>query len=755
MRKLAILSLAFSTAVFLACYLIPLDWLSAVALILTGIGLPVVLFCSRWRRAFMLAWLGALCGLTLFFCHAQRTSVPASELDGETRNIRAVVISWPVEYDTYTRVEIRLETEGLPRLTALLYDNEKALSGTEPGQWIEGEVRLRPADTRYGEEYTAYNARDVYLIASSRGTMQQGKRSFMLSLLPMRINRQILKLVNDLFPKDTVAFFQALMLGDKTQLYLDKGRHLALSRAGLMHVVAVSGMHIAFIIGLLQTVFGKTRLSSLLSIALVWLFVLITGAGPSAVRAGLMQTMLLLAPLFGRENDELTSLSFALGILLLLNPFAAASVSLQLSFASLAGILCFAGRLSEKVYDSLPALRDGWLGRTMVGAVVNSLSVMPFTIPLMAVHFGYVSILSPLTNLLCLWAVSLCFSGAYFTCAAGLVFRPLGVFAARLLAWPARWILLSADLISSVPFSVAYLEKTEIVMWLSFVYLLFAVSHFLPLRRLLRFLIPAGIAAVSLAVILVSIRLDYESGPGTIGVLDVGQGQCICVMSGQHTVLIDCGGTGALQNAGETAGRYLISRGRKTVDALLLTHLDSDHTNGVTMLMEYVPVGTVLLCAGQDPENSNLSEIAAAAEAHGTHILFLEQDSALTLGSLYAELYTPSEGVKGNDGCLCMVFSLGEYQMLVTGDVSATAEQKLLQRYPLSNLELLVAGHHGSRYSNSERLLRRIGAHTAVVSCGYNTYGHPAQETLERFSSLGYTVMRTDTDGTVEIRVEE
>ena len=193
-----------------------------------------------------------------------------------------------------------------------------------------------------------------------------------------------------------------------------------------MHVVAVSGMHIAFIIGLLQTVFGKTRFSSLLSIALVWLFVLVTGAGPSAVRAGLMQTLLLLAPLFGRENDVLTSLSFALGLLLLLNPFAAASVSLQLSFASLAGILCFAGRLSDKVYDSLPALRDGWLGRTMVGAVVNSLSVMPFTIPLMAVHFGYVSILSPLTNLLCLWAVSLCFSGAYFACAIGLVFRPLG-----------------------------------------------------------------------------------------------------------------------------------------------------------------------------------------------------------------------------------------------------------------------------------------------------------------------------------------
>ena len=100
---------------------------------------------------------------------------------------------------------------------------------------------------------------------------------------------------------------------------------------------------------------------------------------------------------------------------------------------------------------------------------------------------------------------------------------------------------------------------------------------------------------------------------------------------------------------------------------------------------------------------------------------------------------------------MMMEYSFGDFDMLVTGDAPKAAEKELLARVPLRNLELLIVGHHGSRYSSSGELLGSIGADTALISVGYNTYGHPTYETLERLNAYGYSIYRTDLNGTVEI----
>lgn len=753
MRSLAITALSFSAAVFAACYWLPYDVLPLLAAIVCGLGILLFAPRRRWLRGTVLALLACGVGLGWFWLHGQTTAVPAARLDGETRTIRALVTDYPLNTDSYSRVTVRLETEGLPRLNALLYDNSRSLSDTQPGERLELEARLRSADTRYGEKDGTYNAQDVYLIANARGEILRTPGPLPLSKYPLRLNRLLSGLVRELFPEDTVAFFQALTLGDRSELYKDKTLQMALSRAGLMHITAVSGMHIVFLVGLVQAIFGKNRRSAVMALALMWLFVLATGAGPSAVRAGLMQTLLLLAPLLRRENDTVTSLSFALAFILLLNPYAAASVGLQLSFASLTGILCFSDRLSEGIYGRLPALRRSRLGRGAVGALVNSLSVMPFTMPLMGLHFGYVSLLAPLANVLAYTPVTVCFCGAYVICGVGLLSPVLGTWLGWILAWLARYVILAARFVSVLPAAAVYLNRNETAVWAILAYLLFLGFQLLPLCRSLRLAFPALLTMLALGVVMLTARLDYEKGPGTVAVLDVGQGQCICVLQGGATMMIDCGGLGTLNNAGETAGAYLLSRGRGQVDVLLLTHLDSDHCNGVETLLALCPVNRLLLPANAFDENGMLELISAAAEKQGTELVFLDEDAALTLERIYVEIYAPPAGAEGNDGCLSCVVSLGAYDMLVTGDLSQRAETQLLDRRPVSDLELYIVGHHGSKYASSERLLESIGADTAVVSCGYNSYGHPAPETLERLESFGYTVYRTDTDGTIEIRI--
>ena len=106
-----------------------------------------------------------------------------------------------------------------------------------------------------------------------------------------------------------------------------------------------------------------------------------------------------------------------------------------------------------------------------------------------------------------------------------------------------------------------------------------------------------------------------------------------------------------------------------------------------------------------------------------------------------------------NERCLSAVISVGGFDMLITGDMNQTAERELLKEHELRDLDLLVVGHHGSKYAACGELLSGIGAHSAIVSSGYNTFGHPAAETLARLAQYGYHVFRTDEEGTVELRI--
>ena len=753
LRKLAVAALAFSAAVFAANYILPSAWTPLCAAALAVLGSVLAALHRKWLRGCVIALLAASVGLGCFSLHEQRTTVPARELDGTEHEITARLLDYPQEYASYCRARVKLESDGLPRLEAFVYDNGKWLSGAQPGQLLRFTGKLRAADTKYGQDYTNYKAKDVYFTITARSAVLALDRGFDLRTLPVRLNHAVSQMVASIFPVDVSGYITALLLGDKTGLYADPGTELALSRAGFMHVVAVSGMHIAYLVTLLQMLFGRTRKSSLLCILLVWFFVLMTGASPSAVRAGIMQTLLLLASVVRRENDTLTSLSAALALILLVNPYAAASVSLQLSFSSMAGLMCFSDWFSESLSTLLPSNRLGRLLEGAAAVVAASLSAMVFTLPLVAIHFGYAAILSPLSGMLALWTVPLCFCGAYLACFIGALLPAAGTALAWLVAWPARFLLLVARLTASIPFAVVYLQNGLALLWLLFCYAAFAALSLTQLDRRLKLLLPAALSAAALFAVGTVTRASYEREPGIVSVLDVGQGQCITAYSGESTVMIDCGGLWSLENAGETAGAYLSACGRKQVDLLILTHLDEDHVNGVPMLLEMTRVKRIVMPVQDDWSGDTLTALRHSAERHGTELLVLREDLELVCAGIRASIFTPVTEGDANERSLMSRVSLGSYDVLVTGDASADAERALLAAHRLHDIELLVVGHHGSHSSSCEELLQSIGAHTAVISVGYNTYGHPSEETLERLDACGYTVFRTDQDGNIVIRI--
>ena len=752
MRKLAIACGAFSAAIFLAQYVLPANWLFPLAIVFALPGIGLILFRRRWLLPVIISFCALSAGLYVYGMHQMLTLDRAHGLNGQELNCSGQILSIPAKGNVRGRTEVLLQIDDHTALESTLFSD--SLKDAVPGDCFQGTFSLRSADVRDGERYDNNPARGIYLIANQRGELKlTGEHHFSLLGLASSLNAKLCERIRLVFPEDTFAFFQALMLGEKTDLYHDDALHLRMSRAGLMHMIAVSGMHIAFLVGMLRHLFGNTRRASLLSILLIWSFVLLTGSTPSAVRAGLMQTIALLAPVFGREDDPPTSLLFALALILLENPYAAGSVSLQLSFASLAGIELFSDRIRQAVLNAIPKSLPWRFRNYLSSNFANSIAVLVFSTPLIALHFGSVSVLSPLSNIFTLWAVPICFGAGYLCCLISFAFLPAAQLTAWVLSWLARYIVWVAGIFSAPGFSCLYLCLKWNWLWLALVYVLFVGAAILLRDSWLRWVYPTGLAIFSLFVLLTVTRLYYGNAPGYMTAVNVGQGQSLVVFSGEDTIAIDCGNINSLYDAGDLTGSYLCSRGREDIDLLVLTHLHSDHADGVLRLMAYLPVREIMLGPEMEDPNGLMPQIQEAADRTGTRISILREDRSEKLGAITMDLFMPGDAGEINERCLTAKIGIDGYDLLVTGDINMTAERELLVKEELKDIDLLVVGHHGSKYASSPELLQTIGADTAIISCGYNTFGHPTPETLERLDKYGYTVYRTDEEGTIELRV--
>ena len=754
MRRLALTSAGLAFAVFLSYYLLPFSALFPSALFAAAAALLLFLFCRRFPagRLCALLLLGAAVGLLAFLLHWHLTLRYAGEWDETEQTFSVRVMEPPERYDHYTRLHVqRLEK---PRLDLMLYDyGDRVVESLQPGEILTVTVGLRRADLRYGERNDSYVSRDIYLTGTLKALENTGQVRRSIRTVAADLSGKLSDYAQQLFSDDTSVFMRALMLGDKTDFYRDTALYASMRGAGLMHVVAVSGMHIAFLVGVIQLLFGARPASSVAGLMLVWFFVLMTGATPSAVRAGIMQSVLLMAPVFRRENDGITSLAFALALILLVNPFSCASISLQMSFSAMAGMILLAEPLTDLFCRAL-ALRETSPWRKPVAVVAASLAVLATSTPFSVIHFGTFALYAPVSNLLGLWAVSLCFVGGYASVLASLIWEPLGLlfrFPTELLA---RYLRLLAGGICRLPHHVIVMQRTEMLLWLLSVYLLVLIAWRCRAGPRFRILLPLTLCVVSLTAALWSVRERYRSADGVIAALDVGQGACVAVLSGDTTVLLDCGGTGTLTNAGETAANWLEAAGRNRVDLLILSHLHSDHCSGVPMLLELIPVGEIVLSPDADSDEAMLPEILEAAEKHGTEVKMIREDLVWSRGMLRLRAAAPSDTGTENERCIISLLSIGDYDMLFTGDAPAEAEEQYLKDRDLPDMELLIVGHHGSRTSTGEKLLETIRAEDAIISVGRNnSYHHPNREVLIRLQNSGCHIYRTDRNGTVEVRV--
>ncbi len=732
MRKLVWFAAAFAAACGLYLY-----WLCDLRLLWLALGFLLVSVAAAFRKLprLRLAALGAAFGILWCICYQQVILSPARQLAQQEHHLTVTVQEPPRASQQGSSVEVLLSTR-TRSLSAMLYASE--LPACSPGDRLSGLFLVEPSGVRIADDESLYlQSKGISLCLYDRSdlTVEQGQPA-----IGIRIRLWLQNRISRLYDGETAGFVRALLTGDRSGLSYATRNQLAVS--GISHAVAVSGMHVSMLLMLLSFLFGgNPRLTALCGIPLVILFAVMTGASASVCRSAAMNLFLLTAPLVRRESDPPTNLACAGLLLLLENPWSIANVSFQLSFASVAGLVLFAGPIQKKILSVRK--HPGWLLKFLASSLSASLSASLLTLPLTVWYFKMVSLAAPLTNLLVLWAVTFIFTLGLLSA----ILVPIGailVFPVRLLT---EGLLLLCRSISSFPYAAAYPHNPILMTAALLAYAVFALV--LLCKRLRgRIWYLSAITALLLFSVVAG-RWPLLSNTAVLTALDVGQGQCLLFQRGSFAAVIDCGGPNA-DAAGEQAAQALHSAGISQVDAVILTHFDADHCGGVPQLLDRVTVDRIIMPDLDVPAKHLLLEEAAA---HDTAVTLLTTEALIRTNHTSMWLFPQEKGKIGNEASLCLLATAAEYDILITGDLSSEGELALLARYPLPTLDLLVVGHHGSAGSTCDHLLQTLQPKTALISAGKNSYGLPAEETLTRLRKARVRLLRTDRDGTIVIPI--
>lgn len=729
MRKLAIFSAAFAAAAAVYVYWfrdVRALWIAGAFLLLSPLCLSLGL-----RRVCALL-LGFSAGLIWCFGYQQIHLRPADRICGTEQFLTVTLQEDPVETSLGFRATVRLTVEG-KQYDAVLYGDTFAFSA-DAGDRVSGLMRVKPAglDISDGESLYHRSLGISLLLFAEKLAVEPADPPWYV-----QVRQWLRSRIDSLYTGDCAGLLQALLIGDRANL--SYGAQSDLSISGLSHAVAVSGMHVSILLTMVSFCLGgNPRLTALIGYPVIVAFVLMTGASPSACRAAVMQGMLLAAPLLHRESDPLTTLGAAALMLLLENPWCIASVSFQLSFAAMLGLITVGNSIKSRLFHKKPQA-DG-IYRYLEAGIAASVSTTLTTLPLTVYYFGMVSFVAIPVNLAVLWAITWIFILGALSCLLG--------GAGAVLAFPVRflcrYVLFACDCAAKFPFAAAYPQNAPLMV---LAFLLYAALCLILLGKLKGRLVLASCFTAGFLLCILWGKWNLHHGEMTFRVLDVGQGQSLIYQNGDYTAVIDCGSSDL--DAAKLAAHTLFSGGQTHVDTLILTHYDEDHAGDVLHLMELVQVGMVVL---PDMPDRTVAR-QAIEESADCPVVTVSDLTELSCEGGTVTIFPPIVRANDSNSGICVLASAGEYDILITGDLDQYLEMRLLSNWNVPQAELLVAGHHGAKSSTSQILLDTVCPQIAAISVGEdNRYGHPAPETLERIAAAGAEIYRTDLHGTLVFR---
>lgn len=605
-----------------------------------------------------------------------------------------------------------------------------------------------------------------------------------------RIKYRLESVLDRCLSNEDAAVMKGVILGDKA--FMDEDTKRLYKDAGIIHIMAVSGLHISILGMGLYKLLRKIRFpiipASVLPIAFMYIYGQMCGMSASSIRAIVMFGIRLLAPVLGRTYDLLSALSLAEIMLLIEQPLYLYNSGFLFSFGAILGVTIVAPGIKLKFFSDV-LVRMGLLPENeksgtgsykmkfadekvterelvcehVLNAFRSGIGIAIATLPVYCMYYYTYPIHSLFLNLIVIPVVGILMIIGIITMSFGAVLIFFGAGDIHLLGLPVRMILLfyrflcsSTVITRRMTWYMGHSGGLRVLVYIVVIGL-FVYTSFQN-KRYCKLLIGAAI-----------IILTFHIGPQlNISMIDVGQGDGIVISSGNSNVLID-GGSTSKKNVGKyQIIPFLKYKGIGSLDAIVLTHEDEDHLSGIMDILDDMEKGGIYVKKLILPEvnetcrGDNYHRLENRAEELKIPVFYINTGERFRIGKteflcINPELNMKVEGANAYSTVLFMKH--GNFTALLTGDCEQEGQdniKRVIHNNPdiFNNIDLLKVAHHGSKYTTDTEFLEMIKPRIALISCGEdNRYGHPHSEVLERLTDIGTIIYRTDISGEIEVNV--
>lgn len=612
-----------------------------------------------------------------------------------------------------------------------------------------------------------------------------------------KISNQILERIvlrtKRVLNEETASILLGLILGNKTDI--DEQTQDDFRNASMSHILAISGMHVAYVLlginFIFKKLFGK-RNTEIISIFILIFYMFITNFSPSIVRAGIMGIILIFSKLIYRKNDIYNTISISLFLILIYNPFLIQNLGLLLSYGGVIGIVIFNKyilnilkniNVKNKIYKYKIRPKIGRYIDKIKEIISVSISVQLFILPLIISSLNTFNPYFLISNLILSFVIGPVVILGFIFIILILINSSIAEIFSPLIQIGITILKLISN-IGKLPFSKIYVATPTI--FLISIYYLFLFVLFLcyniysiknPSKTQIRVKNLIALMKINLRkngkkvrLIIIIIILSFSviyciPKKLKIHFIDVGQGDSSLIITPQKkTILIDGGGS---SNSDFDVGKstlipYILDRGFTSIDIVIISHFDQDHVGAIFTLLQELRVGRVYI--SKQAENSENYEkfLKIISEKNIKVYEVMAGNKIHVEKNLYLDILWPTENLISTNALNnnAMVFNLHykKFSMLFTGDIEETSEKEILKlcskNKDLLKANILKVAHHGSKTSSTSEFINVVNPKIAVIGVGNNNkFGHPNENVLERLKQLGCKVFRTDLGGEISIEV--
>ncbi len=698
-----------------------------------------------------------------------------------TIKMRAEIISLPEVKNTYNKYIVKTidnKYVNNSKGTNIIAYINKDIS-LSPGDIISIEGNISKAEERRNFGGFNYNSflkqKKIYGILYVEKVNKINNKYdlyFILGFIKQCLNNKL----DLLYKNEESNFLKSILIGEKE--FLDDRIKNDFRNSSLSHVLAISGMHVSYIVIALKFFFQKTiknrKMQNRILIVFLFFFSLITGLQPSCIRACIMNSLVLISENVYSKNNIYISICISFCILIMINPYNIFSVGMWLSFMGTLGIILFSNffiRILEHIVNK--KIRENIIKKIIMyilNLFIICVSAQIMIVPVMLYNFNTYSLTFFISNILSSFLIGPILIIGYLSIIISYFFIPISKIIAIFENVLIKILFIITEFCSKIPFSSIITITPSIFSIILYYFIIAIIVYYYYIKKIniLKLILCLSkkeerkkyyfklkryskkIYKIIVVFFLILILNKYMLINSNLKIyfVDVSQGDCTLIKTPNgKSILID-GGDGGSNNKYDYGENvvipYLLDRKIKKIDYIIISHFDSDHVGGLLAVIEKLKVNTVII--SRQVENSdNYQKFKEIVRKKNLKVYVVKMSDRLQIEkNLYIDFLWPGddfvdENALNNNSIVCKV-CYNSFSCIFTGDIEAIAENKILTKYE-NNLEILNSsvlkvGHHGSKTSSTQDFINVINPQIALIGVGKNNkFGHPNDEVIERLEN--------------------